>query len=198
MVLAFALVMSAGAQDRPKAEGKDKGKHAERWQKGQQQGDHKPGQWLRKYNNLPPEQQEQMLKQDPEFQKLPAEKQQGLLERLRRFNQKSPEERDKMISRMERFEQLTPDQRQRLMQFQQRLKELPEDRRDQVRKAFRHLHNMTPEQRQEVFNSPRFKQMFNDKEQELVKSMVEAEIDENQQTFLRPLAYVEVSAVRNL
>jgi Protein of unknown function (DUF3106) len=179
IVLVSALVMGAGAQDRPGGnEGKDKGKHAQRWQKGKAAGEHQPGQWLRKYNNLPPEQQEQMLKQDPEFQKLSAEKQQQLLDRLRRFNQKTPEERDKMISRMERFEQLTPDQRQRLMQFQQRLKELPEDRRDQVRKAFRHLHNMTPEQRQEVFNSPRFKQMFNEKEQELVKSMVEADIDE--------------------
>jgi hypothetical protein len=180
MVLASALVMSAGAQDRPhggdQGKEKDRAKHAERWQKAQ--GEHKPGQWLRKYNNLPPQQQEQMLKQDQEFQKLAPEAQQRLLERLRRFNQKSPEEREKTISRMERFEQLSPEQRQKLMQFQQRLKELPEDRRDQVRKAFRHLHNMTPEQRQEVFNSPRFKQMFNDKEQELVKSMVEANIDQ--------------------
>jgi hypothetical protein len=182
MVLASALVMSAGAQDRPRGgdqnNDKDKTKHAERWQKGQAQGEHKPGQWLRKYNNLPPEQQEQMLKQDPEFKKLAPDAQQRLLERLRRFNQKTPEEREKTISRMERFEQLTPEQRQRLIQFQQRLKELPEDRRDQVRKAFRHLHNMTIEQRQEVFNSPRFKQMFSEKEQELVKSMVEANIDQ--------------------
>jgi hypothetical protein len=177
IVLASALVMSAGAQDRPGAGGKDKdkGKHAERWQ---QKGEHKPGQWLRKYNNLPPEQQEQMLKQDPDFQKLPADAQQRLLERLRRFNQKSPEEREKTISRMERFEQLTPEQRQRLQGFQQQLRELPEDRRDQVRKAFRHLHNMTPEQRQQAFNSPRFKQMFNDKEQALLKSMVESNIDQ--------------------
>jgi hypothetical protein len=179
IVLASALVTSAGAQDRPRGgEGKEKGKHAERWQQGKGQGDHKPGQWLRKYNNLPPEQQEQMLKQDSDFQKLPADRQQQLLERLRRFNQLPPDQRDKWISRMERFEQLSPEQRQRLQGFQQRLRELPEDRRDQVRKAFRHLHNMTPEQRQEVFNSPRFKQMFNEKEQELVKSMAESDIDQ--------------------
>lgn len=177
--LTLALFMSASAQERPGGnEGKDKGKHAQRWQQRKAEGEHKPGQWLRKYNNLPPEQQEQMLKQDPEFQKLAAEKQQHLLERLRRFNQLPPDQREKMIARMERFEQLSPEQRQRLQGFQQRLKELPEDRRDQVRKAFRHLHNMTPEQRQEVFDSPRFKQMFNDKEQELVKSMVEADVDE--------------------
>lgn len=180
ILLGAALSVSAAAQAaQTPPPRKDKGKHAERWQqKAQPQGDPKPGQWLRKYNNLPPEQQEQMLKQDPDFQKLPADAQQRLLERLRRFNQKSPEEREKTISRMERFEQLTPEQRQRLQAFQQRLRELPEDRRGPVRKAFRHLHNMTPEQRQQVFNSPRFKQMFNDKEQELVKSMVESDIDQ--------------------
>ena len=71
------------------------------------------GDWLRKYQNLPPEQQEQALANDPEFQKLPPERQGRLRETLRRFNSKSPEERQRMLERMETFERFTPEQQER-------------------------------------------------------------------------------------
>jgi hypothetical protein len=163
------------AQSRPDDKG-DRKHHSQKWKDGQ--GDRKPGQWLRKYNNLPPEKQEQMLKQEPDFQKLPSDRQQRLLDRLRRFNQLPPDQREKMITRMERFEQLSPQQRERLLDFHKQLQSLPEDRRDAVRRAFRRLHTMTPDQRQQVFASERFKSMFDPKEQELIRNMAESDVDE--------------------
>jgi hypothetical protein len=175
-ILGGGLTLAVAAQSSaPPGKGEGKQKHSQKWRG---QGDHKPGQWLRKNNHLPPEQQEEALKKDPEFQKLPAERQQKLLERLRKFNALPPDQREKMISRMERFEQLTPEQRDRLLQFHQQLQALPEDRRDAVRRAFRHLHSMTPGQRQQVYSSERFKSMFNDKEQELVRNLSESNVDE--------------------
>lgn len=172
--LLLGVALSVAAQEKPRADN-GRGKHAERWK---QSGDHKPGQWLRKYNNLPTDQQEKLLKQDPDFQKLRADRQQHLLERLRNFNQMPPEQRERMIQRMERFEQMSPEQRQRLQGFQQQLQALPDDRREMVRRAFRHLHSMTPEERKTALESPRFKALFNDKEQELIRSLAASDIDE--------------------
>lgn len=174
VMLASAIFAPAQADARPQDKG-GRQKHAERW-KGK--GDHKPGQWLRKYNNLPPAKQEEMLKQEPEFQQLPAERQQKLLERLRKFNQLPPDQRENMIGRMERFEQLTPEQRDKLLGFQRQLRALPADRQDPVRRAFRSLHRMTPDQRKQVYESPRFKQMFNEQEQQLIKNMAESDVDD--------------------
>lgn len=176
-ILLLGVAIVASAQDKPRPEGgRGREKHSERWK--QREGEHKPGQWLRKYNHLPPEQQEKMLKDDPEFQKLPADRQQHLLERLRDFNQLPAEKRDRMIKRMERFEQMSPEQRQRLQEFQQKLQSLPEDRREMVRRAFRHLHSMSPEERNKALDSPRFKSMFTDKEQELIRSFAASDVDE--------------------
>ena len=69
------------------------------------------GQWLKKNQNLTVNQQEQALKDDPEFQKLPPQQQQHLIDRLHQFNNLSPEERQKMLMRMDLFEHLTPEQR---------------------------------------------------------------------------------------
>ena len=51
------------------------------------------GDWLRKYGNLPPSQQEQQLKQDPGFRNLSPEKQNQLLDRLHYFNSQPPRRR---------------------------------------------------------------------------------------------------------
>jgi hypothetical protein len=175
LTLSLAIIGSAQGGGPPGDKGKDKQGHADRWK---HPGDKKPGQWLRKYKDLPADQQEQKLKEEPDFQKLPADRQQKLIDRLRRFNQYPPEQREKMISRMERFEQLSPEQRERLMGFHRQLKTLPPDRQKEVRHAFRHLHTMTPEQRQQYYASDKFKASFNEQEQQLVRNLAESDIDE--------------------
>ncbi len=68
------------------------------------------GDWLRRYMALPPQQQEQQLRQDPSFRNLPPDKQNHLLDRLRSFNSQPPEKKAKILNRMETFEHMTPEQ----------------------------------------------------------------------------------------
>src|SRR3954470_7185980 len=44
------------------------------------------GDWLRRYQNLPPQDQEKALSNDPQFQSLPADRQSNLRNHLRSFN----------------------------------------------------------------------------------------------------------------
>ena len=146
---------------------------------GMRGGHHGPGagahagDWLRKYQSLPPDQQEQALANDPEFQKLPAERQERLREVLRHFNSKTPEERQRMLERMQTFEHLTPEQQQRAHQFFERFRNFPEARRRMVKRALRNLREMEPQQRSQVLGSEKFRSMFSADELEVLKGMSE-------------------------
>jgi hypothetical protein len=144
---------------------------------GMRGGHHAPGahagDWLRKYQNVPPDQQEQALANDPEFQKLAPERQERLRGVLRRFNSKSPEERQRMLERMETFEHLTPEQQQRAHQLFERFRNFPEARRQMVKRALRNLREMEPQQRGQVLGSDKFRSMFSDDEMEVLKGMSE-------------------------
>ncbi|MGH8459138.1 MAG: DUF3106 domain-containing protein, partial [Nevskiales bacterium] len=96
------------------------------------------GDWLRKMHNLPADEQERALQNDPEFQRLSPEAQARLRERLRKFNNLPPEQRERMFDRWERFEHLTPEQQQRARRLHHRLRELPEARRRMRYRALRH------------------------------------------------------------
>ena len=144
---------------------------------GMRGGHHGPGthagDWLRKYQNLPPDQQEQALTSDPEFQKLPAERQAKLRQRLREFNAMTPEQRQRVLNRMETFEHLTPEQQQRAQQLFARFRNLPEARQRMLRRALRHLREMDPQERSRALASDRFRNMFSGDEMEVLKGMSE-------------------------
>ena len=59
------------------------------------------GDWLRKYGQLPPAEQEQKLESDPVFRSLTPDKQQSLLNRLRNFNSLTPSKKKQVLMRME-------------------------------------------------------------------------------------------------
>ena len=131
------------------------------------------GDWLRKYQNLPPDQQEQALANDPEFQKLPPERQVRLRQRLREFNAMAPEQRQRVLERMETFERLIPEQQQRAQQLFARFRNLPEPRQRMLRRALRHLREMDAQQRSRILASERFRSMFSGDEMEVLKGMSE-------------------------
>jgi len=125
---------------------------------------HKMGDWLNEHKDLPPEQQEKLLENDPNFKKLPPERQAELRERLRKFNNLSPEQQQRVRQRMQFMASLTSDQRQQVRDANQQLQGLPQDRQVMVHKALRHLRQMDPQQREQEMNSERFKGIFSDKE----------------------------------
>ena len=131
------------------------------------------GDWLRKMHNLPPDEQERALQNDPEFQRLAPEIQARLRERLRKFNNLSPEQRERMLNRWERFEHLAPEQQQRARRLHNRMRELPEARRRMMYRALHHLRDMPADQRERVLSSERFRNNFSDEERDLLRGMAE-------------------------
>jgi len=127
------------------------------------------GDWLRRYKDLPPEEQERELQKDPAFSRLSPGQQQVLRQRLQHFSSLPPQQQLRMLNRMETWEHLTPEQKQQARQVFSQMKQLPPDRRRMVTTAVRDLRGMPPEQREQIIDSPRFKGMFSDQERELMR-----------------------------
>jgi hypothetical protein len=142
--------------------------HVTRPQAASQQQAH-AGDWLRRYKDLPPDEQEKALQSDPAFQKLPAAKQQLLRQRLQHFSSLPPQQQLRMLNRMETWEHLTPQQKQQAKQIFSQMRQLPPDRRRMVHTAIDDLRTMPPDQRENVINSDRFKGMFSDQERQMMR-----------------------------
>jgi hypothetical protein len=129
------------------------------------------GDWLRKHQDQPPQEQEHALQNDPAFQRLPQERQERLMQRLRNFNSMPPEQRQRVLDRMETFERLPPEQQQHIRQLFGQMRDLPDDRRQAVRQAAHRLRQMPPDERERTLNSPAFRNRFSDQERELVRGL---------------------------
>jgi Protein of unknown function (DUF3106) len=127
------------------------------------------GDWLRRYKDVPPEEQQRTLQNDPEFRKLPPEWQQRLLQRLQHFSSLPPQEQLRMLNRMDTWEHLTPEQKQEARQIFGQMRQLPPDRRRMVITAVRDLRAMPPDQRDKIIDSDRFKGMFSDQERGMMR-----------------------------
>jgi len=90
------------------------------------------GDWLRRYKNVPPSEQERALQSDPAFRRLPPDRQQMLRQRLRHFSSLPPQQQQRMLNRMETWEHLTPQQKQQARQIHGAMRQLPPERRRMV------------------------------------------------------------------
>ena len=121
--------------------------------------------------DLPPNEQERVLKNDRRFQSLPPERQQKIRENLQHWNQLSPERKDQVRKREEIYSQLTPEQRQHVREMSAEWRDLRPAERTRVRMALRRMHVMTPEERQEFLASPQFQERFSPEEQKIVRGL---------------------------
>ena len=131
------------------------------------------GDWLRKFSNLPPAQQEKQLENDPMFRSLTPDKQQHLLDRLRNFNSLAPDKKEKILNRMETYEHLPPEKQAQARTLFAQYQGLPPDQRSQVSQEYRKLRQMSPEQRTQYFNSDEFHNNLNDQQRDLLRGMSE-------------------------
>src|SRR6516164_8634151 len=127
------------------------------------------GDWLRRYKDMSPEEQERALQNDPAFRRLPPARQQMLRERLQHFSSLPPQQQLQVLNRMETWEHLTPEQKQQARQVFGQMQQLPPDRRRLVHKAIDDLRAMPPDQREQIINSDRFKGVFSDQERDLMR-----------------------------
>jgi hypothetical protein len=129
------------------------------------------GDWLRRYKDVPPDEQERALQSDPEFRSLPPARQQRLIQRLQHFSSLPPQEQLRRLNRMDTWEHLTPEQKQEAREVFGQMRQLPPDRQGMVRTAVRDLRAMPPDQREKVINSDRFKSMFSDQERGIMREV---------------------------
>jgi hypothetical protein len=127
------------------------------------------GDWLRRYKDLPPAEQERELQKDPGFRHLPPAQQQVLRQRLQRFSNLPPQQQLRVLNRMETWEHLTPEQKGQARQLFNQMRQLPPERRRMVNTAVHDLRAMPPDQREQVIDSPRFKSMFSDQERDMIR-----------------------------
>jgi len=127
------------------------------------------GDWLRRYKDLPPAEQERELQRDPGFRRLSPERQQLLRQRLRHFSSLPPQQQLRMLNRMETWEHLTPSQKQQARQLYGQMRQLPPERQLAVRNAIHDLRALPPEQRERIINSPTFQNKFSDHEREMMR-----------------------------
>lgn len=129
------------------------------------------GDWLRRYKDLPPDEQERALEKDPAFRRLPPMRQQQLRQRLQHFSSLSPDEQIRMLNRMETWEHLTREQKQQARQIFMEMRELPPGRRFLVRQAIRELRAMPPDVREREIDSDQYRSRFTDHEREMIRGI---------------------------
>jgi hypothetical protein len=127
------------------------------------------GDWLRRYKDLPPAEQERELQADPAFRRLPPAQQQLLRQRLQHFSSLPPQQQLRMLNRMETWEHLTPAQKQQARQIYGQMRQLPPERQRMVGTAIHDLRAMPPQQREQIIDSPRFRGMFSDQERDMMR-----------------------------
>ena len=129
------------------------------------------GDWLRRYANMPPADQEKALASDQEFQQLPVERQQKLRQRLQQFNTLPPERKQRILANMDWFAHLPPEQQDKLREYGHQFRALPDDRKQKMKVALKSLRQMSPEERQRMLDSPRFNKEFSSQEVEILRGM---------------------------
>ncbi|MGO8794697.1 MAG: DUF3106 domain-containing protein [Candidatus Sulfotelmatobacter sp.] len=127
------------------------------------------GDWLRRYRNMSPSEQERALRNDSGFQHLSPGQQQVLRQRLQHFSSLPPQQQQRMLNRMETWEHLTPGQKAEARGLFERMRQLPPERRQMVRSAVRDLRAMPPTQREQIIDSNRFRGMFSPEERDIMR-----------------------------
>jgi hypothetical protein len=133
------------------------------------------GAWLNTHRDVPVQQQQQMLRNDPSFRGLPPGEQQRLMHQLNRVNQMPDAQRQRTLARAENLERLSPEDRAQVAASARRWNTLPQDRQAMMRNAFRDLKAVPPDQRSIVLNSSRYQGQFSPEERGILSNMLRVE-----------------------
>ena len=133
------------------------------------------GDWLNQHRSLPVQDQERMLRNDPNFNRLPLADQQRLVQQLHQVNQMPEEQRQRRLARAEALEHISPQDRMQANLAGRRWAALPPDRQTLVKRAFQDLRVVPLEQRQMVLNSSRYQGVFSPEERGILSDLLRAE-----------------------
>ena len=133
------------------------------------------GEWLNQHRNLPAQEQERALRNDPSFRRLPAADQQRVIEQLHKVRQLTPEQQQRMAARVEMLERLSPQERMQVDLSARRWLTLPVDRQAPMKRAFQDLRAVPPDQRHTVLKSARYKSLFSSGERGILSDLLRVE-----------------------
>jgi hypothetical protein len=131
--------------------------------------------WLSRNQNVPLQDQERQLRNDPSFRRLPQADQQRLAQQLRSVDRMPEQQRDRRLARNEMLERLSPEERMNINRSGRVWSSLSADRQMQMRRAFQDLRGVPLDQRQTVLNSSRYQQMFTPQERGILSNFLRVE-----------------------
>ena len=106
------------------------------------------GDWLNQHRSLPVQQQEQMLRSDPSFNRLSPYDQQRVVQQLHQVNQLPDELRQRRLARAEALERMSPQERMQVSNSARLWANQPPERQSLMKSAFRDLRSVPLDQRQ--------------------------------------------------
>jgi hypothetical protein len=133
------------------------------------------GDWLNQHRNLPVQEQERLLRNDPGFRRLTPADQEQVVRQLHQVNQLSEEQRQRRVARNEMIEHLSPQERMRINISARHWMELPPERQELMKQAWRDLRTVPLSQRSTVLNSDRYKGVFSPEERGILTDMLRVE-----------------------
>lgn len=133
------------------------------------------GDWLNQHRNLPVQEQERVLRGDPNFRRLSPAEQQRVVNQLHQVNQLPEEQRQRRLARAELIEHLPPQEQMRINQSARRWSTLPAVRQAMMRRAFQDLRAVPLDQRPMVLNSARYEGVFTPEERGILSDLLRVE-----------------------
>lgn len=116
-----------------------------------------PPRALERLEDMPPDKQEQFLRNNQRFKMLPPEQQAQIRHRLEAWNKLSPQQRQDLRGRLQVWEQMTPAQRQYVQRtLLPRWQALPPERRQAMLQKLHSLRDLSEPDRQAKLNDPNF------------------------------------------
>jgi hypothetical protein len=128
-----------------------------------------PPKAIERLQELPPEKQEQFLRNNERFNNLPPQQQAQIRQRLEAWNRLNPEQQQALRDRQQVWEQMTPGQRAYVQQsLFPRWKQLPGPRRQAILQRLHSLRDMSEADRQARLNDPAFTEGLSSEDREML------------------------------
>jgi Protein of unknown function (DUF3106) len=131
-----------------------------------------PPKWVERLRDMPPEQQEQFLENNRQFQNLPPARQQQIRQNLRKWNSLTPDQKQDLRNRERALVNMTPEQRQYLRNtLLPQWLAMPMDRRQVIKRHLAMLSQMSPKTQEAALEDPKFMQGLSPDEQSMLRSL---------------------------
>jgi hypothetical protein len=130
---------------------------------------------LNQHRSLPVQEQERILRTDPNFRHLNPADQQRLVQQLHQVDQLTEEQRQRRLARVDMLERLSPQDRMQINLSERRWANLPPERQALMKSAFRDLRAIPLEQRRTVLTSSRYQGVFTAEERGILADLLRVE-----------------------